>query len=891
MTSDQRLAVKNHASDALALVREVLPVTAVGVQAVLDSGVPSRTDARLSASDADELRDVIQVEPGAVLDVIRQTLEEPGPNSTPASRAVEALIASLPQPNNGPQIAITLQSLAKWVGASGGLLTTFVIVQPWTMYYLGLLKPILFFTLSTTGLFFASIVTVRRRGHPHAHSWVAIFDRTTTEILWFIVGASFIGSGLLASWSQPTRQQVAQQILNDRGMFLQRIYYKTALEVGNTNGVALFHDAGFSPTLAFELLGEPAETVPDRRSLDVLLSLSDAELTDLLPIVTAAQPSAGHSSLVDNVVRYRTPDPRAAGLESAGQHITAMPSNGALTELLFSDGLPLLGHALLRGKSEIVDLLLSLGASARLAALPLARVDALPPGLHLLAVDPFLFVAERVSAAPTDASLRRTAMNLLNDFRALGRTPSTFANEALRQLRYSVAPRVHACQDLVTPNHFVGYRYSPQDGYSLGQFRVQHTIACTSYATHVEGQLQFDSSDIETALLTTTTDVGRSMGQTLAGLTVGVDASIASSEWAHFHGEVAASGNWFAVKRGDSHTVLAASTRSLGDARAEMAVEDQEAAVRCELQRPVFVTQAQTLECGQWAEMEWEPESAPAILSVTDTRTQERQVVMSMEDRRMLLRPGTYRASVVSLSEAATADDLRVAYAVSYPRVREANNEATIAGWPLGAFEIRDDILARSEQFVDLHLDQWAYVTVSLTDLESDVDVYLTDDTDSSIHYQSSKAGLESEHIRELLPPGRFVVRLAGREDASRYTLTLASMQPEVRRLGQINGRELQRVEVGGDEPGPHVFSFEVAVPTTVVVTVTPDESDIDVVLLDAGFQRLKESSRPGVEPEEIPELVGAGVYYIRVFPFDYQKPGGYTLTVGAAEDGLGQRQ
>ena len=99
MTNEQRMAIMNHASDVLALFRVVLPGTAEGVQGVFDSGLQSSTvNERLSEDDAHELRDVIRAEPRAVLNAIQQALEEPGPASTPASRAVGDMIDSLPPP-------------------------------------------------------------------------------------------------------------------------------------------------------------------------------------------------------------------------------------------------------------------------------------------------------------------------------------------------------------------------------------------------------------------------------------------------------------------------------------------------------------------------------------------------------------------------------------------------------------------------------------------------------------------------------------------------------------------------------------------------------------------------------------------------------------------------
>ena len=197
-------------------------------------------------------------------------------------------------------------------------------------------------------------------------------------------------------------------------MFLRRLFYKTALEVANTNGVVLFHDAGFSPTLAFELLGEQAETVPAQRTVDVLLSLGAAELDALLPVVAVARASAPGYRLIDNLVRYRSSD---AGVGIGGRTAPGgapAEQNTALDQLLSSTGLPLLGHAVLRARSEAVHVLLGLGANARAATLPLAGIGALPPRFDLLAVDPFLFVAQEDGMDPT-----RRAM-LLEHMQAAG---------------------------------------------------------------------------------------------------------------------------------------------------------------------------------------------------------------------------------------------------------------------------------------------------------------------------------------------------------------------------------------------------------------------------------------------------------------------------------------
>ena len=111
------------------------------------------------------------------------------------------------------------------------------------------------------------------------HKWIrdlhAVADivkvRALDAFLIMLVSAVLLVGSL--SWPAPDRRQIAQQMLNDRGMFLTRQYFKTALEVGNTHGVDLFLKAGFPPSLAVNLFGQPAETVPSRRVIDSLFAL------------------------------------------------------------------------------------------------------------------------------------------------------------------------------------------------------------------------------------------------------------------------------------------------------------------------------------------------------------------------------------------------------------------------------------------------------------------------------------------------------------------------------------------------------------------------------------------------------------------------------------------
>ncbi len=785
------------------------------------------------------------------------------------------------QAHGGHHVQITMQGLAKFLGAIGGLLTTFVLVQPWTIYYLGLLKTPLLGIVLVTVVFFALVLVKRRRGRKPP--WVAVFDPTNTRTICLLVAASTVASALLFTWSQPTRQQIAQQILNDRGMFLRRLYYKTALEVANTNGVALFHDAGFSQPLAFELLGEQAETVPDQRSVDVLLSLSDAELADLLPVVAVPRPSGLGYELIDNLIRYRSSDAGANIPDRITPSATPAELDGALEQLLLSTGLPLLGHAVLNEKTHAIDLLLALGADARLATLRLANIGELPSTLDLLAVDPFLFIASRTS---DDGAFSDQAMALLTGLQAAGLVPSGFAVEALTKLGYESSTRAGTCdagQTPVTPGRFLGYRQSNNGEYALGEFKVKRRIGCGRYVRHFEGELRFDTGYSAPALLTAATADGRAEGQRLAAVTV-PDRSEAGTGWAHFIGDITASGEGFTVRRSDVEISFAASARSLEDVRPVVEPVEDAPEVDCGPSRLVLREEPTVLRCPRLAQIEWNVAAGPRLLAVTEVETGERRLMMSTESDRLALGSGSYLATAVPLSTEAT--QLSVAYVVRRPRVSPIGGSAPTAAWPTEAFEIRDRIPSGVEQFVRLQLDRFASVTLSLTDLEADVDLFLTSEENSGIDSQSTAAGDEPEEIREMLAPGRYMVRLQAFSEESAYTLTLSSSEPRLRgNIEAINGREPQRVDIEAADIEGDLFSFDVDALTTVVVIVEPVSSDVDVVLLDEDWQVLDDSTNGDVEPERIEYEVDIGTFYVRVFPYGEEddKPGGYALIVDDA--------
>ncbi len=764
-------------------------------------------------------------------------------------------------------LEITAQGVVGVIGGAGGLLTTFVLVQPWTLYYAGFLRVPLLVIAALTAAFFAVMLEERRRRSILLPQWAAMFSPTRTRILWLIVAVCVVSSSLLSAWSPPTRQQIAQQILNDRGMFLRRLFYKTALEVANANGVALFHDAGFSPTLAFELLGEQAETVPAQRTVDVVLSLNAAELETLVPVVAVARASVPGYRLIDNLVRHRSSD---AGVGIAGRTApdgAPTEPNIVLGRLLSSPGIPLLGHAVLGERSEAVNVLLGLGANARTATLPLVRIGALPPRFDLLAVDPFLFVARQDGVELT----RKTT--LLEQMQAAGLTPSTFADSALAELGYASRTRPTSCSSADASDgirHFLGYRFDSNEGYALGEFTADRLLGCTDNSRNVEGLLSFVGKPAVKALLTTPTVNGRTEGRALAGL------SFEDSDgWIHFVGEGAAADDGFSATWRDTRVVFAGSLSLLEEARERLASPAaDDSLVHCQFLTPLTLSVRPTrVECHDWSEVNWDVQTEPRLLAATHISTEERRFALTTEHQPLVLPPGEYFVSSVSLSD--TVDSrVQVRYIFPRPRISADGRSGLFApSWPEEPFAIRGRISAEEEQFVHVRLEQWADVDLKLTDLESDIDVFLTSPANSDIDYQSAAGGSDPEEISELLPPGSYVIRLTAFEAETPYTLELSSTERSSRGL---SGNET----VQGD--GEALFALKFTASTELNIVVKPTESDVDVELLDGIGRVLAQSSLGNLQADEIQHQVEPGTFYIRVFPFGDEEQSSYLLSVTA---------
>ena len=169
-------------------------------------------------------------------------------------------------------------------------------------------------------------------------------------------------------WPPPDERQIAQQMLNDRGMFLTPQYFQTAIQVGNASGVALFLDAGFPPPLAANLFSADAGTKPGKRVIDTFFDLEEETRHTILRHLARAADEEKAGEATRSVFNLRL-DGSGRSETTKGQAPVSLP------------GVDLLGHALMVDSRSTVEML-RLGADPYRSVA--AFLDRTATGLSLL---------------------------------------------------------------------------------------------------------------------------------------------------------------------------------------------------------------------------------------------------------------------------------------------------------------------------------------------------------------------------------------------------------------------------------------------------------------------------------------------------------------------------
>ncbi len=804
---------------------------------------------------------------------------------------------------------ITGADILAVIGTIAALFTTFVIVEPWILVFPPWVKPLL------ATLLVVSCITLTRAPYEPLERYFDIMPL----IRHLLVTAGVILFILLLTWTPPTSQLMAQQVLAKQGMFLRRLYYKTALEIGNVTGVGLFHQAGFKKSLAFELLGERAETVRDRRSVDVFLNNDPAVFNSLL-LLFASESDSTETGLppqsdlgLDTPIRYRDSD---AGADTAPRLVSDISVSASTSEtvnqLLNSEGVPLLGHAVLGRAATAVEALLRSGADPTLGSLPLlAAGHSFDEGFELLAVDPFLYVETEMHGQPEALSQVQEAMEN-REIR-----PSVFAE-------YST--EIPACESQLASfrrdDRFLGYRQAPSGtdvAHELVEFLVRNVLRCQEEARdphEAEGALRFaGDSEVRNAILRVVSHgvvENERASSRLASLTTRASDNSVYEHYIGTYSNVATGGSGSSRRLLSGESVAGSQNEwSIALISTEVDIDGVEARVRdvrnltvraapidCEGEDLDLSVPGTKLSCQSTARISWEGSPQDHLIVIESEDSQLRRYVVSADEDAVDLPEGRYLLVPIPLSTTARSDDERsfkFAYQRTVPIVTEPGDD-TSALWPSDEIGITGELGAEEERFVNLNLEEWADIVVRLENLNSDVDIELAGRDNEAFQFASLNAAANSERIAERLAPGRYQITLSSFGEASSYRLTVSSAAVDVTPLTDSGNGYLQSDFDGRQEE--NWLSFATDGPGRVRVCLQPRENDLDLQIFDLGGSILGSSTEAGTLPDVVDLEVDSGTYYARVFRYgeDRGGVGRHRVTVSndsvelvACQDDLGE--
>ena len=812
---------------------------------------------------------------------------------------------------------LTGQEIWMILGVLAGILSMVFLVNPRVL----ILRPVVKYAAAVVPFIAASVmVLLHWNFRPlKCPAWLVRrlrVDRLTAGLLAFMFFAMSI---LLISWEPPTAQQVEQQLLANRGMFLRRVFYKTALENGDAHAVASFHNAGFEPSLAFALMGERAQTQPDRWAIDVVLALPDSALEGLVrelakrPRAIEGEPTDAISTLqpIDTMIGYRETELTSTDTTSAfpmGPR-SEEPGDGPL----HSRGLTLLGHALRRQIDALVresdadtttpvETLLRLGANPALAMMRLLSAGNFHPRLSQLAVDPFIYFAyePRITRRLCDIGLR----------------PSTRATNQCGPLDPPSSPSVTCGGTTFYPKaSLVGYREANGKPHALAAFKGEQYLGCAGTVLHIQGSLSWwflDSEELdvgsrEAAVLRITSAYGD------PEVPIAVISSLPEDNQSrHYVGAYTAESGLLDVrtKHGSPERLVMVTSSESGDTiwreirKAAELPEARRTEIECPTTGHKRLTEAtQSLTCEYPLEIGWSLKhrphlvyvdslggtaSGPCVATGGEFRTPPgRCLRISSEGNGMELAAGKYTVSVAALSTLEGSPvELPLEYRVAPPQATSREHGGARYLWPESE-AVAGYISPHEKEFVHLELLQIAHVSLQLSGLTGDVDLYLDSSLGDNLD-GSDAGGAREERIDTTLFPGRYLVRLIPFDGASRYVLGISKALVDSTPLGKLSPDGPTEHEVINPSEQGEVFEFEVTEPLDATIDIVePAEGSVLQLFDEDGKTVRTVEGSVGFRGD-----LGPGRHFVRIqYPSGTTDYEGYRMSVrGSPRAKMGRR-
>ncbi len=780
------------------------------------------------------------------------------------------------------RIGITIQNLSASVGAIAGVIALFLVIAPRTALSLGAWK--------TPGIVVLAIAV--------AASTIALLHRIlasqdsmlrkrleptrTSIIVWIIVVGTAV-LYLLAIWTPPTPQQIARQILNNRGMFLTRAHYMTSIEIGDWGSVDLFHEAGFDHSTAFHWLGHPAQTHPEMLSLDMLMSHDDVDrLTNTIAAI------AGHDNNDTDSTRRPTTlidDPILAtySFNEDGRQSWSESASEELIHMVSAKGLPLLGYAILGSNRSAVDALLGLGADWTAATIPLLELGELIKYSPLLMIDPFLFLlnSHRQGEDAGLYLLDQTDVKhpLVDTLRDQGYYPTQFA------FSYTYADHPKDCVD-DRMRRFVGFRRLESGDYELGDF-VSSWCVTANQIVQADGEMNFIPAGNEdpdargsrvrgVLRIAISRDDEEMLPQRFAWLSGSTEESPSiEGPWLHYAGSYLPDSRLLLLRDGTDQIRLTSTSGSVTansiDRALRLAKENELGSLSCRSGKSLRLIHEEhmRLTCDAIGEVtiarrDGHGAYLVALEQARGAGSQAVSYLLLVDDPGSIrLESGSHAISAVDLS-AGGAITVEIGYRVAEPRLTVFEDSESVTDWPTDDVDWVADLRENDQRVMLFGVSRPINVRLMLTGMSADVDLSLDclegGELCPWLGYTSIRSGRSDEEIEATLGPGTYRIRVYSLDSPSSFRLSVSGDRTTELVLADGSGRHVEE-EPSNDD----LVSFEIDSRARVEVSLDPTDRDMDLQLIDESGALLGESQAPGTERDEVFAVLDEGLYYARI--------------------------
>ncbi len=195
-------------------------------------------------------------------------------------------------------------------------------------------------------------------------------------------------------------------------------------------------------------------------------------------------------------------------------------------------------------------------------------------------------------------------------------------------------------------------------------------------------------------------------------------------------------------------------------------------------------------------------------------------------------------------------------------------------------------------------LDNASDFELALSDLSADAEVQLLNNSGQVIE-SSTRSGSNTETITRSLTAGRYYVRVYPYSGSTDYTLNLSATEIQAdlagnnfasaRDIGSLGSARSFRDLVGTTDTNDY-YRFTLNRSSNFRLTLNGLSADADVELLRSDGSLLQSSLNARTNSEQIAQVISAGTYYVRVYPFSGTT--NYNLTLSATaisnQDGVG---